>query len=87
MTYGDIPDGRLTPRQLEVLRWARYGLTASETAEILGISTRTVTFHITHILRHLGCTSKHQAVLRAVELGLISVGRGRQGLQEPRGDV
>lgn len=85
MTDGDaLP---LTARELEVLHWAMLGKTAGETADILGIRTRTVTFHIGNILQRLGCTSKHQAVLKAVELGLLHVGRGQEGPQQPRGGV
>lgn len=85
MTDGDAL--QLTARELEVLRWAMNGKTAGETADILGIRTRTVTFHITNILRRMSCSSKHQAVLKAVELGWLDVGRGQEGPQRPRGGV
>ncbi len=81
------PDNRLTPRQLEVLRWTANGNTASEIAEILGISTRTVHFHASEAMYRLSCRSKLQAVLKAVELGLLEPGRGREGPPLARGDT
>lgn len=65
------PDYRLTPRQLEILRWTMNGNTASETAELMGISTRTVTFHVCMAMARLGCRNKHTAVLKAIQLGLL----------------
>lgn len=69
------PDGigpvRLTEREIEVLRWAADGKTASESAEILAISERTVIFHIDNALRKLGAANKTAGVLKAAMLRLI----------------
>jgi DNA-binding CsgD family transcriptional regulator len=62
----------LTPRELEALRWTMDGKTAWEVGTILGISERTAVLHVHNAMHKLGCTSKHQAVLRALRLGLIS---------------
>jgi len=62
----------LTPRELEALRWTMEGKTAWELGVILGISERTAVLHVNNAMHKLGCTSKHQAVLRALRLGLIS---------------
>ena len=62
----------LTPRELEVLRWTMAGKTAWEVGAILGISERTAVLHVTNAMKKLGCSSKHQAVLKALRLGLIS---------------
>jgi DNA-binding CsgD family transcriptional regulator len=61
----------LTPRELECLRWTMEGKTAWETGELLGISERTAVLHINNAMHKLGCASKHQAVLKALRLGLI----------------
>jgi len=61
----------LTPRELEVLRWTMEGKTAWEVGAILGISERTAVLHVTNAMRKLGCANKHQAVLKALRLGLI----------------
>jgi len=61
----------LTPRELEVLRWTMDGKTAWEVGALLGISERTVVFHINNATHKLGCINKQQAVLKALRLGLI----------------
>lgn len=61
----------LTPRELEALRWTMDGKTAWEVGSVLGITERTAVLHINHAMHKLGCVSKHQAVLKALRLGLI----------------
>jgi len=61
----------LTDREMNVLRWAGDGKTAAETADILGIAERTVTFHIDNALRRLGAANKTAGVLKAAMLRLI----------------
>jgi DNA-binding CsgD family transcriptional regulator len=61
----------LTPRELEALRWTMEGKTAWELGKILGISERTAVLHVNNAAHKLACTSKHQAVLKALRLGLI----------------
>ena len=62
----------LTPRELEALRWTMDGKTAWEVGGVLGISERTAVLHINNAMHKLGCVSKHQAVLKALRLGLIN---------------
>lgn len=61
----------LTPRELECLRWTMDGKTAWEVGEALGISERTAVLHLNNGMHKLDCTNKHQAVLKALRLGLI----------------
>lgn len=61
----------LTPRELEVLRWTMDGKTAWEVGTVLGISERTAVMHVNNAMHKLGCINKHQAVLKALRLGLI----------------
>jgi DNA-binding CsgD family transcriptional regulator len=61
----------LTPRELEVLRWTMDGKTAWEVGAILGISERTAVLHLSNATHKLDCINKHQAVLKALRLGLI----------------
>jgi DNA-binding CsgD family transcriptional regulator len=61
----------LTPRELDALRWTMEGKTAWEVGSILGISERTAVLHIQNAMRKLGSVNKHQAVLKALRLGLI----------------
>ncbi len=65
----DVP--ALTPRELETLRWTMEGKTAWEVANVLGISERTAVLHANNAMHKLGCVNKHQAVLKALRLGLI----------------
>ncbi len=61
----------LTPRELEALQWTMEGKTAWELGSILGISERTAVLHLNNAAHKLGCSSKHQAVLKAMRLGII----------------
>jgi DNA-binding CsgD family transcriptional regulator len=61
----------LTPREIETLRWTMEGKTAWEVGNILGISERTAVLHVNNAAHKLGCVNKHQAVLKALRLGLI----------------
>jgi DNA-binding CsgD family transcriptional regulator len=68
-TPGDIP--KLTAREIEVLRWTMDGKSAWAVGEILSVSENTVNFHLRNVFRKLGSSSKHQAVLKAMALGLL----------------
>lgn len=61
----------LTPRELEALRWTMEGKTAWEVGAVMGITERTANLHINAATHKLGCANKHQAVLKALRLGLI----------------
>jgi DNA-binding CsgD family transcriptional regulator len=62
---------KLTPRELEALRWTMDGKTAWEVGAVLGITERTAVMHVNNAMHKLGCATKHQAVLKALRLGLI----------------
>ena len=62
----------LTARECEVLRWTAAGKTSGEIGIILGISTRTVNFHITTALLKLDAVNKTQAVVKALMLEMLS---------------
>ena len=62
---------KLTPRELECLRWTMEGKTAWEVGTILSITERTAVLHINNAMHKLGSHNKHQAVLKALRLGLI----------------
>lgn len=65
----DVP--KLTSRELDVLRWTMEGKSAWAVGEILSVSENTVNFHLRNVFRKLGSASKHQAVLKAIALGLL----------------
>jgi DNA-binding NarL/FixJ family response regulator len=61
----------LTPRELDVLRRVAEGRTNKDIAHQLGISESTVKFHLNAILGKLGAQSRTDAVMRAVQSGLL----------------
>jgi len=65
----DVP--ALTPRELEAMRWTMEGKTAWEVGSILGISERTAVLHVNNAMHKLDCVNKHQAVLKALRLGIL----------------
>jgi DNA-binding CsgD family transcriptional regulator len=62
----------LTPRELETLRWTMEGKTAWEVGRILSISEQTAVRHLNNATHKLGCVNKHQAVVKALRLGVIT---------------
>ena len=62
---------RLSPREVEVLRLVAAGRSNPEIAEMLFLSPRTVTTHLTHIFAKLGVTGRAEAVAVALRYGLI----------------
>ncbi|WP_370677151.1 autoinducer binding domain-containing protein [Pleomorphomonas sp. PLEO] len=68
-----LPQIRLSARQKEVLRWTATGKTRADIADIMGITEDTVDDHLRQIFRKLRCNDKVVAVLRAVQLGAISI--------------
>lgn len=60
----------LTPRELEVLRLIARGYTYREVGEELFISVKTVETHMSHILRKLQLTNRHQLAAWATRRGL-----------------
>lgn len=69
-TAENVPS--LTPRELEALRWTMDGKTAWEVGAIMSISERTAVLHIQNAMHKLDSVNKHQAVLKALRLGLLS---------------
>lgn len=71
------PQGRanvtLTAREREVLAWIRQGKSSWEISVILGISERTIKFHVGTIMRKLNAVSRPHAVAIAISTGLIPI--------------
>jgi DNA-binding NarL/FixJ family response regulator len=61
-----------SPRELEVLHLAAEGLTNKEIAYRLGISDRTVQFHINSVFNKTSTQSRTEAVALALKNGWIS---------------
>jgi DNA-binding NarL/FixJ family response regulator len=63
----------LTPRELEVLELMKLGLTNPQIGRELFINTRTAKNHVEHIMAKLGVSDRTQAVVRALELGILEL--------------
>jgi DNA-binding NarL/FixJ family response regulator len=61
----------LNERETETLTWAARGKTSLEIAQILGLSKRTVDFHIDNARSKLGATTRVEAVTKAASGRLI----------------
>ena len=61
----------LAPREAQCLSWTMEGKTAWEVGAIVGLAETTVVSYLRSAMWKLNCTSKHQAVVRALRLGLI----------------
>jgi DNA-binding NarL/FixJ family response regulator len=77
MTYLSSPGGpsifsNLSDREMEVLTLAAKGKTNRAIAHQLSISDRTVQGHFARIFEKLQATSRTEAVMKAVAMGLIS---------------
>jgi DNA-binding NarL/FixJ family response regulator len=63
----------LRERELEALTWAARGKTFWEIGEILGLSKRTVEFHLDNARRKLGVATRTQALIKAATGHLIQL--------------
>lgn len=62
----------LTARESEVLACLADGMSNRQIAKSLGIAVRTVTVHVSNMLRKIGATSRTEAALLAVRHGMSS---------------
>jgi DNA-binding response OmpR family regulator len=62
---------QLNAREVETLTWAARGKTSAEIAQILGLSKRTVDFHIDNARNKLGVTTRTHAAIKAATGRLI----------------
>jgi len=64
----------LTPREMDVLRLMRRGMSNAQIGQAMTISERTVKGHVTFILEKLGAADRAGAVARGFDLGLLKAG-------------
>lgn len=67
----DNAELKLTDRELEALTWVARGKSSADIAVILGISERTVNFHMDNAMRKAGVSTRVQAAVKCAMLGLI----------------
>jgi DNA-binding CsgD family transcriptional regulator len=61
----------ISVREKEVLNWLQQGKSSWDISVILGISERTVNYHVYNVMQKLGVTNRPQAVAVAAHSGLI----------------
>lgn len=64
---------KLSPREVDCLRWCAFGKTANEIATIEGISVHTVRQYLKSGTNKLNARSQAQAVARALKYGLFRI--------------
>ena len=62
----------LTAREKECVAWACDGKTSWEISKILGLSERTVIFHMTNCMRKTQTTNRQQAIAKSILNGYVS---------------
>ena len=64
----------LSEREREILSWLKTGQSNQDIADALHISTATVKTHLRNLYGKLGVRNRAQAVIRAVETGILDSG-------------
>lgn len=62
---------KLTPRELECLKWSATGKSSWDIGQIFHCTEAAVNFHFMNIRRKFGTSSRREAVVKAIRLGLI----------------
>ena len=76
-----IIENELSEREQEILRLLATGVSNKEIAQQLYISTNTVKVHLRNIFAKIGASSRTEAVMYAVNQGLVSgVGKVVDGI-------
>jgi len=66
-----IEKPKLTPTEIEILKYIAQGFTGPEIAEMTGRSVNTVPVHVKNIYRKLSVNGRGEAVYQAMQLGII----------------
>lgn len=70
-TGGEIDEANITRRECEILTMVAKGMNRSDIAAELNLSPNTVATHIKSIYRKLDISSKTEATMKAISMGLI----------------
>lgn len=62
---------KLTPRELECLKWVMGGKSSWEISQILCCSEATINFHVCNFKKKFNVQTRQQAVVKAIKAGLI----------------
>ncbi len=78
-TWAETSDTNLTAREIELLGFVAIGLSNAEISQEMYLAESSVKTYLKRVYRKLGISSRAQAVMRAVELGIA--GPGASGSQ------
>ena len=70
-TLADVKRGKLTKRQLEVLNMVARGIPYKEAGDALGLTERTVKYHMGRIIELLHLENRAQVIAYAARMGLV----------------
>lgn len=74
-TLAKVKRGKLTERQLEVLDMVARGITYKEAGDALGLTERTVKYHMGRIIELLHLENRAQVIAYAARMGLVEVNK------------
>ncbi len=66
-------DNEITSRELECLEWCAAGKSSWDIAHLMNCTEATVNYHFANIRRKFGASSRRMAVIKAIQLGFLSV--------------
>ena len=69
-----------TERELEILKNVELGMSNKAIATKMFLSSRTIEVHLTHIFQKLAVSSRTEAVIQAIKIGLIPAPKLEQSL-------
>ncbi|WP_374336178.1 LuxR C-terminal-related transcriptional regulator [Leeia sp.] len=69
-----VQAGALSSRESDILQWMKFGKTNWEIAMILGISERTVKFHVSNVIKKLSANNRAHAI--ALSMRQVRSGHG-----------
>lgn len=64
---------QLTQREVECLKWSAAGKSSWDIGQILNCTEATINYHFSNIRRKFSTTSRREAVVKAIALGLITL--------------
>lgn len=71
--YGRPGPISFSAREKECLRWVKLGKSYTDIGLIMGISRKTVEFHVSNAMKKLDSNDKTSAVVKAIQCGLLEL--------------
>ncbi len=74
----------LTPREIETMNWVARGKSSADIAVLIGVSERTVNFHVNNVIQKLGVATRLQAAIQCAMRGMIHAEMETEAATWPR---